>query len=152
MELLLQVGITALLLAVGYFWGTRAEKKHYHSIIEREQSFTDIIVIASKKAPDNATNGELVTGSVVVASDYFKRFVSWLIGIFGGRINVYESLLDRARREATLRMKEEARSVGANMVVNVKYETATLNDIRKKGSAMVEVLAYGTAVSYTDTD
>lgn len=146
MGLLINLGIFLLLLFAGYAWGTRAEKKHYRSIAEREKNATDIIILASKKAPETAEGGTLVTGSVVVASDYFKRFVAGLIGIFGGRLNVYESLLDRARREAILRMKEQARSRGANMIVNLKFETATLNDIRKKQSAMVEVLAYGTAV------
>lgn len=149
MGLLLQLGIAAFLLLMGYFWGTRAEKSHYRSINAREKKSTDIIILASKYAPDRATDAYLVQGSVVVASDYFKRFVSWLIGIFGGRINVYESLLDRARREAILRLKDEARSQGANMVVNIKFETATLNSINTQSAAMVEVLAYGTAVRYS---
>lgn len=146
MGLLLQIGITVFLLAMGYYWGTRAEKKHYRDIVRREQHFTDVVVVTSKHAPAAANGGELVQGNVVVASDYFKQFVSWLIGIFGGRMNVYESLLDRARREAVLRVKASARAQGANLVVNLKFETATLNDIGKRNAAMVEVLAYGTAV------
>lgn len=149
MGLLIQIGFVLLLLLGGYLIGTWAEKKHYRSIIEREKQSADIIIIATKKAPETAKHTALVLGSVVIASDYFKRFVAWLIGIFGGRINVYESLLDRARREAVLRLKEGARASGANMVVNIKFETATLNDIRQQKNAMVEVLAYGTAVNYT---
>lgn len=147
----IEISITVALLALGYFWGSRAERKHYLSLTERERTSTDVIVIASRHAPENAQNGELVLGNVVIASDYFKRFVSWLIGIFGGRINVYESLLDRARREAMLRMKDEAKSLGANMVVNVKIETATINNSKNQSTAMVEVLAYGTAVKHLDT-
>lgn len=136
-----------LLLLAGYLWGTHAEKKHYRHIIAREKTSTDIIIITSKRVPEEAQGGnELVMGSVVIASDAFKRFVAWLIGIFGGRLNVYESLLDRGRREAILRMKEEARAHGANMIINVKFETATLNDIQRSESAMLEVLAYGTAI------
>lgn len=152
MEFLIQLGFVLLLLGAGYFWGTRAEKKHYRSIIEREKELSHIIVIAARHPPQEAKDANLVLGSVVVASDYFKRFVAWLIGIFGGKINVYESLFDRARREAVLRMKNDAQACGANMVVNVKFETATLNDIRKKQTAMVEVLAYGTAVKYPQAD
>ncbi len=151
MDILINLGFTLLLLAAGYGWGTRAEKKHYRSIIAREKAATDIVVLAAKRAPDGITgSAELVRGNVVIASDYFKRFVAWLIGIFGGRINVYESLIDRARREALLRLKEEARQHGANMIVNVKFETATLNDFRKGQTAMVEVLAYGSAVHFPD--
>lgn len=148
MDFLIKIGFFLLMLIAGYLWGTRAEKKHYRSIIKREKESADIMVIAAKYAPTEAKDGELVLGSVVIASDYFKNFVAGLVGIFGGRINVYESLLDRARREAILRMKEEARTCGANMVVNIKFETATLNDIQTKKGTMVEVLAYGTAVKY----
>lgn len=148
MDALIKIGFFLLMLVAGYLWGSRTEKKHYRSIIEREQTSTDIMVIAAKYAPTEAKEGELVLGSVVIASDYFKNFVAGLVGVFGGRVNVYESLLDRARREAILRMKDEARELGANMVVNIKFETATLNDIRVQKGTMVEVLAYGTAVKY----
>ena len=42
----------------------------------------------------------LVAGSVVISEDYFKRIVSSLQSLFGGRLRSYESLVDRARREA----------------------------------------------------
>ena len=65
-------------------------------------------------------NAELVTGSVVISVDYFKRFVSFLRDIFGGRVGAYESLIDRARREAILRMKENAK--GADIILNLKLK------------------------------
>ena len=55
-------------------------------------------------------------------------------------------VLDRARREAVLRMKEEARGLGARMIVNVKFQTFSIPG-RKPGSLVgVEMLAYGTAL------
>lgn len=145
--------IAILLLIGGYIWGSHAERKHYRSIIEREKLFADVIAIASKYPPENAKVIDLCMGNVVVASDPFKRFVAWLIGIFGGRINVYESLLDRARREAILRLKDEVVEKGGNMVVNLKLETANINySTDKRVAAMVEVVAYGTCVRYTEND
>ena len=44
----------------------------------------------------------------MVSVDYFKRFLAGLRMIFGGRVSSYESLLDRARREALLRMRLQA--------------------------------------------
>jgi uncharacterized protein YbjQ (UPF0145 family) len=71
-----------------------------------------------------------------------------LRNIFGGRVKAYESLVDRARREAILRMKEQARAGGAQMVVNLRLETATIGRSanRKKRIGSVEAMAYGTAV------
>ncbi|MGB5561182.1 MAG: YbjQ family protein, partial [Sedimenticolaceae bacterium] len=88
----------------------------------------------------------LVTGSTVISVDYFKRFLAALRSLFGGRIIAYESLLDRARRESLLRMKQQAAALGASMVFNVKYETASISKGRGNSIGSVEVLAYGTAL------
>jgi uncharacterized protein YbjQ (UPF0145 family) len=55
-------------------------------------------------------------------------------------------LLDRARREAILRMKDTARRRGAQMVFNVKIETVSISKGRRDAVGSVEVLAYGTAL------
>lgn len=62
----------------------------------------------------------------------------------------HEPLLDRARREAMLRMTEEARSQGYDAVYNVRLETSRLASSRGdgKGTAGIEMLAYGTAVKF----
>ena len=78
--------------------------------------------------------------------DYFKRFLAALRNLFGGRVTSYESLLDRARRESLLRMKEKAAALGASMVFNVKYETASISKGAGNTIGSIEVLAYGTAL------
>jgi len=130
--------VLLILLAAGYFFGRYAEKKHYQSIIKREAEFAGIIVVASKIPP--------VTGSVVISVDYFKRFMAGLRALLGGRIIAYESLLDRARREAILRMKKRADSLGADKVFNIKMETASISKNARGGIGSIEVLAYGTAL------
>jgi len=87
-------------------------------------------------------------GNVVISQDYFKRVVAGLKGIVGGNIRTFEPLLERARREALLRMKGIAHARGYDTIINVRLETATLASARSngKGTAGVEVLAYGTAV------
>jgi len=88
----------------------------------------------------------MVVGNTVVANDYFKSFVARLQGIFGGRLTTYETMIDRARRESLLRMKEEAQDIDAAYVFNVKYETSSISGRQGKGVGSVEVLAYGTAL------
>jgi len=66
-----------------------------------------------------------------------------LINIFGGRVTPFESLLDRGRREAVLRMKAEARKLNADLVFNIKLETTRIAFGRIHG---IEVFAYGTAL------
>ncbi len=136
------------LLALGYFFGRIAESRHYKSLIRREQEYRDVVAIASKIPPlgERLEASILVSGSVVISVDYFKRFLAGLRSLVGGRIVAYESLLDRARREALLRMKQEARKVGADKVFNIKLETASISKNARGGIGSIEVLAYGTAL------
>jgi uncharacterized protein YbjQ (UPF0145 family) len=136
------------LLALGYGFGRYAEKRHYKSILERENDLNRIPAIVLRFPPPSTKpqRTELVMGSVVISNDYFKRIAASLRNLIGGRVKSYESLLDRARREAVLRMKEQADAMGANMVFNIKMETASISKGRKNKVGSVEVLAYGTAI------
>jgi uncharacterized protein YbjQ (UPF0145 family) len=138
------------ILALAYFVGTFIEKTHYQEIKKREDGLLYLPAVSSKaiEAKDNILNGELVYGSVVVSLDYFKRFLAGLRNIFGGRIKSYESLIDRGRREAILRMKEKARAMSADIILNMRFQTSTIGQVTaQKGSVgCVEVLVYGTAV------
>ena len=139
--------IFLVLLLLGYVFGQRAEKRHFRSIIEREKQLRDILVFSERRIPDeDKLAGTLVFGSVVVSVDFFKRFVAGLRTLVGGRVSAYESLLERARREAILRMKEEARRSGAKSVWNTRLETASIYKGAQQSIGAVEVLAYGTAV------
>jgi uncharacterized protein YbjQ (UPF0145 family) len=136
------------LIAIGYFGGTWAEKRHYSSIEQREKTYLYLPAITVKNiAVDDAKvqQAKLVYGSVVISIDYFKRILAGLRNIFGGTIKSYETLVDRARREALLRMKEMAPD--SAMIVNVRIETSTIGkNAHKKGVGCLEAIAYGTAL------
>jgi len=142
--------VTMVLLAVGYVAGSSAEKRHLRDLDSREQRYARHVAATTSQLPagQHVTEVSLVSGSVVVSLDYFKRFLAGLRGIVGGRIRSYETLLDRARREAVLRMREEAMAGGYSMVINVRLETSRLAAAASngKGTAGVEVLAFGTAI------
>ncbi len=141
---MIEIGIFLILLVCGYLFGSLAEKRHYRSIIKREAELNSLPAIASRyPATDKCYQQHLVYGGVVVASDYFKSFLAGLVNFFGGAVVSYESLIDRARREAMLRMKAEAKAKQAELIFNVKFETMTIGSGRL---ASVEVLAYGTAL------
>jgi uncharacterized protein YbjQ (UPF0145 family) len=140
-----------VLLAVGYFCGSLAERRHYASITRREAEQLNFqsMTIEPRLNKEQVNNSFLVQGSAVISIDYFKRLLAILRNLFGGRIKAYESLLDRARREATLRLKEQALARGADMVVNLRLETSTIGNSanRKNRLGSVEAIAYGTAIT-----
>lgn len=137
-----------VLLTTGYIFGQWLEQSHYRSIRKREEQLRNIPVIASKRLPDEfcPCHTRMVAGNVVISIDFFKKFLASLRYLVGGRVNSYESLLDRARREAILRMKQEAQLAGATYVFNVKMETSSISKGRRESIGAVEILAYGTAI------
>lgn len=150
-ELFMNFGIPFLVVMVAYFVGNAIEKKHFREIRAREEKVHGFPVITFATLPSDWRVGsaELVTGSVVVSLDYFKRIIAGLRGLIGGRVKTYEPLLDRAHREAVLRMSENAKARGYDAVINVRLETSRLANARKdgRGTAGVEMLAFGTAIT-----
>lgn len=149
--LIFGLGLTALLLIVGFVAGSIAERSHYTSIRSREQALVKLPALTFETLPEgwSVERSGLVAGSVVVSLDYFKRFLAGLKSLIGGRLRSYETLLDRARREAVLRMKEDARRRGFDAVANVRLETSSIASARRNGKGVtgLEVLAFGTAVA-----
>ncbi len=143
-----QLFIFLLLILIGYIVGSVKEKRHYRSIIMREKKLINLPVIGFKQIPfsdDKIIESKMVSGNVVIAIDYFKQVLAGLRNVFGGNVTSYESLVDRARREAILRMKENAQ--GASIIINVKLETSTIGkSSRRNKSTSIEVMAYGTAI------
>ena len=136
------------LLSLGFFIGRIMEQQHYYSIRKREKSLSKILVFATRFPPSVTDQQEcrLVTGCVVISSDYFKQFVAALRNLVGGRFRGYETLLDRARREAILRMKEEAAREGYSLIMNVKMENTSISAGRQGAMPAFELFAYGTAL------
>lgn len=150
MDELLPLAIPVILLVATYFIGSALERRHFRDIRDREAGLRGFPVVTFESLPADwqvASSG-VVQGSVVISLDYFKRFLASLRALVGGRIRAYEPLLDRARREAVLRMIEAAVARGFDAVVNVRLETSRLASSRGdgKGTAGVEMLAFGTAV------
>ncbi|NCN41571.1 YbjQ family protein [bacterium] len=142
------LALIAGLIAVGYFFGGRTEKRHFQRLIKEEEELLHIPHSTLKKIPEGQ-RGEvmLVHTSVVLTQDYFKMIVAGFSQFFGGRIYVYETLLDRARREALVRLKRRALASGAASIHNLRLETSSISQqSNKKQVGTVEVIAYGTAV------
>ena len=137
------------LLGAGFAVGGRRERRHLERLKQGEAKAAHLPATTGLALPGNPLTRDpsLVSGSVVISVDYFKRFLASLRIIIGGRLPGYETLLARARRDAVLRMKQAAIGQGADGIINVRIETARLATGRgDNGVAGVEVLAYGTAI------
>ena len=79
-------------------------------------------------------------GLIVRSRGLGQNIFAFFRALGGGEIKVYTNLLEQVRHQALQRLSDHAKSLGANAVVSVGFDTSAM------GSAMTEVLAYGTAV------
>ncbi|UCH30357.1 MAG: heavy metal-binding domain-containing protein [Myxococcales bacterium] len=148
-ELIIGLGVPLVLVIIGKIVGSTIERRHFESIAEREARFSNQPAFTTKQFAEPAPirSAELASGSVVVSVDHFKRFVSGFRMLLGGEVRSYATLIDRARREAVLRMKESRPD--ADAYINTRLETSTISSTSgDEGMGTIEVLAYGTAVHY----
>ncbi len=82
----------------------------------------------------------IVQGSTVRAKHVGRDFMAGLKNLVGGELKGYTELLQDSRKEAMQRMEDQARQMGANAVVNIRFATSSV----AQGAA--ELFAYGTAV------
>ncbi len=85
-------------------------------------------------------NFGLVSGSTVRAKHLGKDILAGIKNIIGGELKDYTALLSESREEAQNRMITEAKRLGANAIVNIRYATSSIS----QGAA--ELYVYGTAV------
>lgn len=161
MDLIIQLVIFIVLMIVGFTFGTMNEQKHYRSIKKREKKLLGLpaVTMSLKEFAKSKgqyqqeieiTDAHLVHANVVLSVDYFKIVVSSLKSLLGGNIGVYETLVDRARREAVIRLKEQITLSPEDniqdMILNLRLDTSQIGNLQGKGVFSIEVVASGTAV------
>jgi len=105
--------------------------------IENNMIITSIETVPGKEIAESLG---VVRGSTVRARNIGRDIFAGLKNIVGGEVSEYTKLMAQSREEALYRMKEDARKLGADAVVNVRFTTSAIMQ------GMAEILAYGTAV------
>lgn len=148
MEGLYVLGSSITLILIGLVVGKAIEQSHLRRLAVRERELRSVVACNLRRIPPGLQVERcfLVTGSAVIATDYFKTFAAGLRNLFGGEMKSYRSLMDRARRQAVVRMLEEAAQGGAAIVWNVRFETVCIHGQERNKPGGVEMIAYGTAL------
>ena len=139
--LIIQIVIFAILFSVGFGFGRFNERKHLQYLDEQEQRLAYIRVNNSRFI-ESTFPGHMISSNVVISHDYFKYAIANVQNMLGGRLTSYESVVERARREAIVRLKLEAEKIGADQIMGIRLSTTELG----MQGGMVEVFAYGTAI------
>ncbi|MBQ3551591.1 MAG: YbjQ family protein [Clostridia bacterium] len=86
----------------------------------------------------------LVKGSTIQSRHIGKDISQAFKTLVGGELKAYNEMMNEARALATKRMVEEAETIGADAVVNIRYASSAV----MQGAA--EVIVYGTAVKFVN--
>ncbi|MGL6175079.1 MAG: YbjQ family protein [Cellulosilyticaceae bacterium] len=84
----------------------------------------------------------LVKGSTIQSKHLGNDIMSGLKTLVGGELTAYSQMLDEAREIATKRMIEDAKKLGADAIINVRFTSSSII------SGASEILVYGTAVKF----
>jgi uncharacterized protein YbjQ (UPF0145 family) len=84
----------------------------------------------------------LVKGSTIQSKNLGKDILQSFKTLVGGELKAYNEMMNEARALATKRMVEEAATLGADAIVNVRYASSAIME------RAAEVIAYGTAVKF----
>lgn len=82
----------------------------------------------------------VVSGSTVRAKHAGRDIMASIKNIFGGELAGYTELLSESRDQALERMQQQAKQLGANAIVNVRFSTSSV------AAGAAEIYVYGTAV------
>lgn len=151
MEIIFYLITFIVLIALGFFVGGATERNHLRRLDAREAANKKFIVTQLKSFPGGSAGQlppQVFISEVVIASDYLKTFLSGIRKFFGGEMRSYQTLLERARREALMRVVEQASAAGYDTACNLRYETADIGGAtnpRKNKTTTVAVIATATA-------
>lgn len=138
---ILQIVIFLLLFGCGFTFGRRIETRHLAELTEQEQLLA-YIQVDNQRIQHSPYAGQMISSNVVISHDYFKYVLAYLHNLIGGRLLSYESVVERARREALIRLKQQAAALGATHILGLRLATTEMG----MQGGMVEVFAYGTAI------
>ncbi|MFM8154625.1 MAG: YbjQ family protein [Actinomycetes bacterium] len=85
-------------------------------------------------------------GVLVRSVGFAKGFTGSFKALAAGEVKQYTNVVDEARKEAVERLMEHAKSLGANAVLGVRFDSSDM------GNGLAEILAYGTAVKVSSLD
>ncbi|NIY77604.1 M48 family metalloprotease [Thalassospira sp. HF15] len=132
-----------ILIGIAYLTGRLADAAHERALARDETLLPHQYLDSGDAVPEHVTlhDSKLVTGKVVIAEDRFRNLLARLRIFVGGRLAAHEATVTRAKRDAVLRLRTNAK--GASHIIGLRFDSSEL------GRGMIEVIVSGTAL-YTD--
>ncbi|RJU92353.1 MAG: hypothetical protein DWC03_06975 [Candidatus Poseidoniales archaeon] len=120
-------------------------EKQHGMMLQNDQHLST----ASSMTTMTAESSTLLHVSICVGPSMGQIFFMWFKSIFGGRLHSYDVVLDYGRREALLRLNQQAKELGCSSMVNIRIETSTVSFTKNNNNSKtssVEFLAFATGI------
>lgn len=147
---ILFLGLPVVFVIAGFTVGWLNETRHFGRLEAGERECASILATNTGSFPPDATQASIVLSEVVIATDYSRSLFGRLRKIFGGELRGYRRMMILARREAILRLRQQAMARGFAGVANIRLQAADITGQitarkQKKLTVMCSILASGTA-------
>ena len=86
----------------------------------------------------------LVRGASIRSRNLFQDIGEWLRNLVGAELHHYTKMMAETREQALDRMTAQARDLGAQAVIGIRFATSGI------AAGAAELLAYGTAVRFVE--
>ncbi|WP_412777056.1 M48 family metallopeptidase [Thalassospira lucentensis] len=142
-EIILPGILLTILIGIAYLTGRVADGVHDRALKRDESLLPRQVLDSGSNIPGDIKlhDTAMVTGKVVIAEDRFRNLLARLRIFVGGRLSAHEASITRAKREAMLRLRTNAK--GASHIIGIRFDSAQLS------RGMIEMIVSGTAL-YTD--
>lgn len=139
--------LVVLPLLIPFLLGHHRRRLTLDDLAAREPRVEHLIrTSTTASARDHTGTTTLVHGNAAYAADFPSRIALTFRRVAGGAATSLTEQAEMARRLASVRMLEEAAALGAVGVVNIRQEASHMEMNSSRSSALVEMLAYGTAL------
>lgn len=155
LPIVIPIGFGAGPLLFSWIAGNTYQKRKMDQVSEREKTTMaafggrDPLTSTVNLYPSaDITHGRLLTANVSIGPSWWQFLLASLKKLVGGRIYVFDRVLEFGRREALQRLREIAQAEGVDHVINVRLDTAMIV-VNKGGDSKtgaMEIFAYGTGV------
>lgn len=136
------LAVSCLGLMIPALWALNTRLKEIGCVQPDQEEFDMLLVNIDYIPGKDLEVLGIVKGTVVQSKNFGKDFMAGMKTLVGGEITGYTEMLNEARQIAVKRMVDEAESLGADAVINIRYGSSSV----MQGAA--EVISYGTAVKY----
>ncbi len=149
MDDLIGIVLLIVMVSIALAVGPGRRRLHAAALARREQALAHILITNSRRfsraVPHPDIAPQLLNVELVWGVDRFQALVASIVLLFGGELNNVSAVILKVRREAIVRLKEQARRRGYNALTNLRIDPADIGTDPQRANLTIALVASATA-------